>query len=78
MLEVYGIATQLQSLVDQVLAGELDRGDASACGQLLNYKTRALDVARAWKETEELAREVEELRQVVEANQERKKGPYGH
>jgi hypothetical protein len=72
MLEVHDIAAQLQSLVDQVLSGELDRGDAAVCGQLLNYKTRALDVARMWRETEELAKEVEELREVVEADKERR------
>jgi hypothetical protein len=53
-----------------VLTGELDRGDAAVCGQLLNYKTRALDVARAWRETEELAREVEEMRAVLETRKE--------
>jgi hypothetical protein len=71
LLEVLGISDQLQGLADKVLAGELDRADAAVCGQLLNYKTRALDVARSWRETEELAREVEELREIVEANKER-------
>jgi hypothetical protein len=71
LLEVLGISDQLQGLADKVLAGELDRADASVCGQLLNYKTRALDVARSWRETEELAREVEELREIVGANKER-------
>jgi hypothetical protein len=60
--------------VGKVLAGKLDRGDASVCGQLLNYKTRALDVARAWRETEELAREVEELREVIQARRESRYG----
>jgi hypothetical protein len=71
LLEVMGIADQLQGLVDKVLAGEIDRGDAAVCGQLLNYKTHALDVGRRWRETEELARELEELREIVEANKER-------
>jgi hypothetical protein len=70
LLEVQGIAGQLQELVDKVLTGELDRGDAAVCGQLLNYKTRALDVVRAWRETEELAREVEEMREVLERSRE--------
>jgi hypothetical protein len=61
-------------LADKVLAGDLDRADAAVCGQLLN-KTRALDVARTWRETEELAREVKELREMVEMNKE--KGRYG-
>jgi len=75
LLEVYDISAQLQGLIDRVLSGELNRGDASVCGQLLNYKTRALDVARAWRETEELAKEVEELREIVESN--RRSGHYG-
>ena len=66
LLEVRDIADQLQELADKVLAGDLDRADAAVCGQLLNYKTRALDVARSWRETEELAREVEEMREVLE------------
>jgi hypothetical protein len=66
LLEVLAISDQLQELADKVLAGDLDRADAAVCGQLLNYKTRALDVARSWRETEELAREVEELREVLE------------
>ena len=70
LLEVHDVAHQLQGLVGKVLAGKLDRGDASVCGQLLNYKTRAFDVARAWRETEELAREVEELREVIQARRE--------
>ena len=74
LLEVHDVAHQLQGLVGKVLAGKLDRGDASVCGQLLNYKTRALDVARAWRETEELAREVEELREVIQARRESRYG----
>ncbi len=74
LLEVHDVARQLQALADKVLTGELDRGDAAVCGQLLNYKTRALDVARAWRETEELAREVEEMREIIEA---RKASRYG-
>lgn len=74
LLEVRDIADQLQKLADKVLAGDLDRADAAVCGQLLN-KTRALDVARTWRETEELAREVKELREMVEMNKE--KGRYG-
>jgi hypothetical protein len=68
--EVLGIADQLQGLADKVLAGALDRADAAVCGQLLNYKTRALDVARSWRETEELAREVQEMREVLERSRE--------
>jgi hypothetical protein len=74
LLEVHDVAHQLQELVGKVLAGDLDRADAAVCGQLLNYKTRALDVARAWRETEELAREVEEMREILEARKESRFG----
>lgn len=44
--EVARIKTDLQEMVDAVLAGELDRGRASICGQLLNTKLRCVEVER--------------------------------
>ena len=41
--ELQGVKTQLQPLADRVLSGEVDRADASVCGQLLNVKLRALE-----------------------------------
>lgn len=52
---------QLQSLTEQVLSGTLDRADASACGQLLNVKLRAVEIERWIKETEELEARIEAL-----------------
>jgi hypothetical protein len=74
LLEVHGVAEQLQELADRVLAGELDRQLANTAGQLLNVKLRALDIQREWRETEELAREVEEMRAMLET---RKASRYG-
>ncbi len=77
LLEVHDVVDQLQVLADRVLAGDLDRSDASVCGQLLNYKLRGLESLRRWKETEELASEVEELRALVNVRKEGNRWAYG-
>ena len=74
LLEVHGVAEQCQELADRVLAGDLDRQLANTAGQLLNVKLRALDLQREWRETEELAREVEEMRAVLETRKETRFG----
>lgn len=63
--DLQGVKTQLQTLVDRVLSGEVDRAEASACGQLLNVKLRALEQERKWKEAEELEGRVEALEEVL-------------
>jgi hypothetical protein len=52
--ELAGVKGQLQEMVDAVLAGTLNRADASAVGQLLNFKLRALELERKWRELEDL------------------------
>jgi hypothetical protein len=71
--ELAGIKRQLQDLADGVLAGEVERANASVCGQLLNVKLRALEVERKIKETEELEERIEQLEQTQNQN----KGGYG-
>jgi hypothetical protein len=68
------VADQVQDLADKVLAGELDRADATTCGQLLNVKLRALEVGRKLREAEDLERRMEELETLVAARKER---PWG-
>ena len=63
--ELQGVKTQLQTLVDRVLSGEVARADASVCGQLLNVKLRALEQERKMKEVEELEERLEVLEEVL-------------
>ena len=53
--------SQLQQLADGVLAGEVDRANASVAGQLLNVKLRTIELERRLLETQELEKRLEEL-----------------
>jgi hypothetical protein len=55
------VSQQLQEMADRVAAGQLDRSDAVAIGQLLNARLRALELLRRWKETDELEARLEQL-----------------
>ena len=70
-VEVNAVKTRLQDLVDGVLDGEVERADAAVAGQLLNTYIRAVGVELKVREQEELVREVEELRQMVETQRDR-------
>lgn len=52
---------QLQQLADNVLAGEVDRANATAAGQLLNVKLLTIELERRLKETQDLQERIEEL-----------------
>ena len=54
-----------------MLAGRVDRDDAAVVGQLLNTVIRAIGMEMRVREVEELAREAEELREIVELNMDR-------
>src|ERR687898_1662913 len=68
LAEVKGI---LRALVGDVLEGTTDRQDAAVVGQLLNTVIRAIGMEMRVREVDELAREVEELRELVELNKAR-------
>ena len=68
--ELINIKQRLSDLADDVLAGEIDKGVASVASQVLNVYLRAITTELAVREQEELAREVEELREIVETNKE--------
>jgi len=51
----------LQDLLDGVLDGSVDRGDASVAGQLLNYMIRSVQVELQAREQEELVERLEAL-----------------
>ncbi len=70
-VEINVVKVQLQDLLDGVLDGKVERGDAAVAGQLLNTYIRAVGVELRVREQEELAREVEELREMVELQKDR-------
>jgi hypothetical protein len=53
-------------LADDVLAGRVDRADAAVAGQLLGTVIRAIGAEMKVRETEELARELQEVRDILE------------
>jgi len=58
-----------------VAEGRMDRADAAVIGQIWGTYIRAVGMELRVKEFEEVAREVEELREIVEMNKGR--GGYG-
>jgi hypothetical protein len=60
-VELASIRTQLQDLLDGVLDGSVDRGDASVAGQLLNYMIRSVQVELQAREQDELVERLEAL-----------------
>lgn len=66
--DLLAVRAQLQQLADSVLAGEVDRSNASVAGQLLNIKLRTIEVERRLKETEDLERRLAELEESIEQN----------
>jgi hypothetical protein len=69
--ELGDIKARLSELVEDVREGRADRADAAVVGQLYNTVIRAIGMEMKVRETDELTREVEELREMVEANKER-------
>jgi hypothetical protein len=76
-VELANIKDRLQALAEDVLAGDVDKGDAAVAGQLLNTVIRAIGMEMRVREVEELAREVEELRDLVEAGRSQGARSYG-
>ena len=68
---------ELTTLADDVLEGNVDRADAAVAGQLLNTVIRAIGMEMRVREVEDLAREVEELRDLVEAGRSQGQRSYG-
>ena len=67
-VELATIKERLTALADDVLGGRADRGDAAVAGQLLNTVIRAIGMEMRVREVEDLERQVEELRDLIEAN----------
>ena len=74
--ELADVKDRLRAMIDDVRSGRMARGDASVCAQLYNSLLRALSLDLKIREVEELAREVEEIRDALEARKESRWG-YG-
>src|SRR5215218_5273675 len=68
--ELAGLKRRLMDLADDVIGGRVDRADAAVVGQLLNTVIRAVGMEMKVREVEELAREVAELQDALEARKE--------
>ena len=73
--EIGRVKARLQALADMVEEGQMDRADAAVISQIWGTYIRAVGMEIRVKEFEEMAREVEELREIVEMNKGR--GGYG-
>lgn len=65
-VELARIKERLSALADQVLAGEVDRSDAVAVGQLYNTVIRAMGVELKVREQQDLIERLEELESLLE------------
>jgi hypothetical protein len=66
-VELASLKERLTTLANEVLEGKVDRGNAAVAGQLLNTVIRAIGMEMRVREVEDLQRQVEELREMVEA-----------
>jgi len=64
---------RLDELIEQVVEGELEPYPASVAGQLVKVKIALIEQERKTKETEELEEKLDELANVLEAQQARQK-----
>jgi hypothetical protein len=73
--ELIRLQKRFEDLASEVLSGAVDRSDAAVVAQLLNGARACVRDSLSAREQEELVREVEELREIVETN--RRWGGYG-
>jgi len=64
--EIVAIRGRLSDLAEAVLEGTVDRADAAVAGQLLGTVVRAIGMELKIRETEDLARRLEELEGLLE------------
>lgn len=60
--EVAVLKEELNRLAEDVRAGELDHKVGAVVNQIYNTKLRAVELERQVRETDQLAREIEELK----------------
>ena len=76
-VELATLKERLSTLADNVLEGSVDRGDAAVVGQLLNTVIRAIGMEMRVREVEDLQRQAEELRNLIEAGRSQGQRSYG-
>ena len=76
-VELASLKERLTTLADDVLGGHVDRGNAAVAGQLLNTVIRAIGMEMRVREVEDLERQVEELRDLIEAGRSQGQRSYG-
>ncbi len=64
--EMKDLKAQLEDLSNDVLAATIEPKVGAVVNQILNTRVRVIEAERRWRESDELAREVEELRELVE------------
>jgi hypothetical protein len=72
--EIRDLKKQLEDLVEDVLAGRVERGDAVAVNQILNTRARLIELERKIKETDELEARLDALER---AGEDRRGGRWG-
>lgn len=65
--ELTDIKDRLRAMVEDVRTGAMDRADAAVCAQLYNTLIRCVSVELRVREVEDLARQVEELSDLLDA-----------
>ncbi len=78
--EIKDLKAQLESLANDVLNESVEPKVGAVVNQILNTRARLIEVDRKLRETEELARELEELRELVERDSGRgevRRAPWG-
>jgi hypothetical protein len=76
LLELQQTKAQLNKLCDEVLAGTIDRGDASVANQLLNTFVRCISTELQAREQLELRERLEQLEALMDAKD--AESPNGH
>jgi len=78
--EIKDLKVQLESLANDVLNESVEPKVGAVVNQILNTRARLIEVDRKLRETEELGRELEELRELVERDSGRgevRRSPWG-
>jgi hypothetical protein len=78
--EIKDLKVQLESLANDVLNESVEPKVGAVVNQILNTRARLIEVDRKLRETEELGRELEELRELVERDAGRgevRRSPWG-
>ena len=75
--ELARIQARFEDLVEKVLTGEVGRADGAVAGQLLGGARACVRDGLAAREQEELAREVEELRGMVQIHKSERSKRWG-